>query len=73
MYHTDSLQKISKYLSELETRHIKPEGSLSLSRKERINSARYMFRKEEGALICRGGASSTSREGRFLSYLSNRT
>ena len=27
MQHTDSLQKISKYLSELETRHIKPEGS----------------------------------------------
>ena len=29
--------------------------------------------REEGALIYRGGASSTSREGRFLSYLSNRT
>ena len=28
---------------------------------------------EEGAPICRGGASSTSREGRFLSYLSKRT
>ena len=27
----------------------------------------------EEALICRGGASSISREGRFLSYLSNRT
>ena len=29
--------------------------------------------REEGTLICRGGASSTSREGRFLTYLSNRT
>ena len=28
---------------------------------------------EEGELICRGDASSTSREGRFLSYRSNRT
>ena len=27
----------------------------------------------EGALICRVGALSISREGRFLSYLSNRT
>ena len=46
MQHTDSWQKITKYLSILETRHVKPEGSLSslsLSRKERINSARYIF------------------------------
>ena len=29
--------------------------------------------EEEGALICRVGALSISREERFLSYLSNRT